>query len=173
MGRRNNLQKRVLWLLRRRRGMQMNKEFMMTRIIQTLLPAMLLALPAMSHAQQSLPPDHVPIGAVETVYVKVANGVFMEVKLARVKNPTETWSDVRMRQVSADKPRNELAKNPEGVAVAKGDVVQLVIASAPEFSASPMAETTRITTRIAPAGSALAQQFERSQQTALTLADRK
>ncbi len=145
----------------------------MRTVFKTLLFALPLALPALSLAQQSSPPDHVPVGAVETVYVKVAHGVFMEVRLARVKNPVESWSDVRVRQAGADKPRNELAKNPEGVTINQGDVVQLTMGTPPEFSTGPLQEVTRVTERLAPAGSELARRFEQQQQAvpAMTLAE--
>ena len=145
----------------------------MKRILQTLLRALPLALPALSLAQQSFPPDHVPIGAVETVYVKVAQGVFMEVRLARVKTPTESWSDVRVRQTGAGKPRNELAKNPEGMTVNPGDIVQLTMGVPPELATSPLPEITRVTERLAPAGSELAKRFEQQQPNApaMTLAE--
>ena len=145
----------------------------MKTVLQTLLLMLPLALPLQSSAQQSFPPDNVPVGAVETVYVKVAHGVYMEVRLARVKSPAETWSDVRMRNTSTGKPRNELAKNPEGMAVKQGDVVQVTMGVSPELATGPLPEITRITERVAPAGSALARQFEKEHLTApaMTLAE--
>lgn len=149
----------------------------MKHIMQVLLFALPLVLSAPALAQQSFPPDNVAIGAVESVYVKVAHGVYMEVRLSRVKNPAETWSDVRMRQTAAGKgkPRNELAKNPEGMTVNKGDIVQLTMGVAQELAAGPLPEITQVTERVAPAGSALARQFEQQQQQqfapAMTLAE--
>ncbi len=148
----------------------------MARIVHTPLAVLLLAvlvLPALSHAQQALPPDHVPLGTVETIYVKVAHGLYMEARLAGVKNPAESWSDVRMRRTSTGKPRNELAKNPEGVTVNKGDVVQLTMGVLPELATGPLPEITRITERVAPAGSALARRYEQQQNDApvVTLAE--
>lgn len=144
----------------------------MKRILPTLI-AMLLALPLLARAETPLP-AHVPVGAVDTVYVKVAHGVFMEVRLLRAKNPAETWSDVRMRRDANGRQRNELAKNPEGLVVKAGDIVQLNIAPPPELVTGAMPETTQVTQRLAPAGSTVARRFEQDQAApAVSLADHR
>lgn len=143
----------------------------MKTIIQMLLAGALATLAAAVPAQQTLRSQTLPLGAVEAVYVKIAPGLFIETRLLRRPESAETWSDVRVRQFEAGKPRNELAKNPEGIAVRPGDVVQLTIAAVPEFAASPMPETTRITELVAPAGSAVAHRFRQQLTPAVTLAE--
>lgn len=132
--------------------------------------AALLAVPLTATAQAR--PDRATLGAVESTYVKIAPGVFMDVRLARHREPAETWSDVRMGGNSAGSARSEIARNPDGMKVAKGDVVEVAVAILPEYATGPLPETTRITHRVAPAGSALARQFEESLRPALKLAKR-
>jgi len=143
----------------------------MKTTVQMLLAGALSALAATATAEQPLRSETLPLGAVEAVYVKIAPGLFIETRLLRTRKTAETWSDVRVRHFDAGKPRNELAKNPEGMAVQPGDVVQLTIATAPEFAASPMPEITRITARVALAGSAVARRFQQQITPAVTIAE--
>lgn len=122
-------------------------------------------------SQQTYPSDKVPLGAVEAVYVRIAPGLFIETRLVREKQHTETWSDVRVRHAGPGKPRNEIAKNPEGMTLQPGDVVQLTIAVLPEFATGPVQEVTRITERVAPAGSTYARRFQQQTAPAVTLAE--
>lgn len=133
------------------------------------LTACTLAMFAAGSAAQQTP---APLGAVEAVYLRVAPGLFIETRLLRDKAPAATWSDVRVRQLAANgKPHNELAKNPEGMNVRPGDVVQLTIAPRPEFATGPVAEVTRVTGHIAPADSRYAREFRQKSFPAMTLAE--
>ncbi len=143
----------------------------MKTIIKALVAAAMAALCMAAAAQQSRPSDKVPLGMVEAVYVRIAPGLFIETRLVREKQPAETWSDVRVRRADPGKPRNELAKNPEGQTLQPGDVVQLNIAGLPEFATGPMPEVTHITERVAPAGSAFARRFQQETIPAVTLAE--
>ncbi len=143
----------------------------MKTVIHALLACALGIVAVGVTAQQSRAADAVPLGAVEAVYVRVAPGVFIETRLLRDKAPAETWSDVRVRQKPGGKPRNELAKNPEGMVVRPGDVVQLTVAPLPEFATGPVAEVTRVTEHIAPADSRYAREFRQQSFPAMTLAE--
>jgi len=144
----------------------------MKTVIHALLACALGIVAVGVTAQQSRAADNVPLGAVEAVYVRVAPGVFIETRLLRVKAPAETWSDVRVRQNAGQgRQRNELAKNPEGMDVRPGDVVQLTVAPLPEFAIAPVAEITRVTEHIAPADSRQAREFRQQSFPAMTLAD--
>ncbi len=144
----------------------------MKTVVHTLLACALGIFAVGVTAQQSKAADTVPLGAVEAVYVRVAPGLFIETRLLRDKAPAETWSDVRVRQNPGQgKPRNELAKNPEGMSVRPGDVVQLIPAPPPEFATAPVAEVTRVTERIAPANSQYAREFHQRSFPAMTLAE--
>ncbi len=144
----------------------------MKTLIRALPACVLAMLAAGSAAQQTPAAGTTPLGAVEAVYVRVAPGVFIETRLLRDKAPAETWSDVRVRQNPGQgKPRNELAKNPEGMSVRPGDVVQLIPAPPPEFATAPVAEVTRVTERIAPANSQYAREFHQRSFPAMTLAE--
>lgn len=101
----------------------------MKHLIHALLAGALLSLPLLVRAEQPLPPDRVQTGAVENVYVKVANGVFMDIRLLRDKKPAEAWSDLRIRDASGGNPRNLLTKVPANTNVRQGDIVQLSIAT--------------------------------------------
>jgi len=148
------------------------KETIMKTVIHALLACALGIVAVGVTAQQSKAADNVPLGAVEAVYVRVAPGVFIETRLLRDKAPADTWSDVRVRQNAGQgRPRNELAKNPEGMAVRPGDVVQLTLAPLPEFATAPVPEVTRVTERIAPADSLYAREFRQKSFPAMTLAE--
>lgn len=111
-------------------------------------------------AQQQFVAGSIVRGTVEAVYVRIAPGVFVETRIYRVAAPsTETWSDIRVLQTSDEKPRNELAKNPEGLTPVQGDVVQLVIPPSPELATGPTPEVTRVVQRVAPAHSQYARRF--------------
>lgn len=143
----------------------------MKTLIHALLACALGIVALGVTAQQLHAADTVPLGTVEAVYVKLAPGLFIETRLLREKAPAETWSDVRVRQnAGGPKPRNELAKNPEGSTVRPGDVVQIAIAPLPEFATGPVPETTRVTERIAPAGSRHAREFDQPQFPLMTVA---
>ncbi len=83
----------------------------MKHLIHTLLAGALLSLPLLVRAEQPLRADRVQTGTVENLYVKVANGVFMDVRLMRDQKPAEIWNDVQMHDVSGN-PRHRLAKVP-------------------------------------------------------------
>lgn len=123
-----------------------------------LLVEVFCAMPAA--AQQQLVAGGMVRGTVEAVYVRIAPGLFVETRIYRVAAPsTETWSDIRVLQTSEEKPRNELAKNPEGLTPNQGDVVQLVIPPSPELATGPTPEVTRVVQRVAPAQSLYARRF--------------
>ncbi|MDP1671937.1 MAG: hypothetical protein Q8L65_02340 [Burkholderiales bacterium] len=144
----------------------------MKTVIHVLFACALGTIAVGVTAQQSQAADNVPLGTVEAIYVRVAPGLFIETRLQRGKVPAETWSDVHVRQNSGKgKPRNELAKNPEGMAVRQGDVVQLTVAPLPEFATAPMAEVTRVTEHIAPAGSRYAREFRQQSFPTITQAE--
>lgn len=96
----------------------------MKYLIHVLLAGTLLGLPQLARAEQALPPDRVQTGAVENVYVKLANGVFMDIRLLRDKNPVEAWSDVRIHDAGSGNPRRLLTKVPANTNVRTGDRVQ-------------------------------------------------
>lgn len=94
----------------------------MKHLIHTLLAGALLSLPLLVRAEQPLRADRVQTGTVENLYVKVANGVFM---------------DVRLMHDASGNPRNRLAKVPANTNVRQGDVVQLSIAKQSRAENSP------------------------------------
>lgn len=109
----------------------------MKHLIHTLLAGALLSLPPFVRAEQPQPSDRVQTGAVENVYVKVANGVFMDIRLLRDKKPAEAWSDVQIRDPGSGKPRHLLTKVPANTNVRQGDIVQLSIATQSGAGKSP------------------------------------
>jgi len=78
----------------------------MKHFIYALLAGALLSQPLFVRAEQPLRPDRVQTGAVENLYVKVANGVFMDIRLQRDRKPLETWSDAQLRDAGNGNPRN-------------------------------------------------------------------
>lgn len=71
-----------------------------------LLAGTLLSLPLFVQAEQPRNPDRAGTGTVENLYQKVANGVFMDVRLLRDRIPAETWSDVLIRDSDTGNLRN-------------------------------------------------------------------
>lgn len=101
----------------------------MKQLIQVLLAGVLLGLPLLVRAQQALPADRAQTGTVENVYVKVANGVYMDIRLLRDKKPAEAWSDMQIYDASSGHRRMQLTKVPANTNVRQGDIVQLSIAT--------------------------------------------
>jgi|LNFM01.1.fsa_nt_gb hypothetical protein len=125
----------------------------MNPVIYGLLILTLLAAAPRVHAQTAT-------GAVETVYVRIERGVFIEKSLIRrqvATNTPNTWSEVRL--LGAVGGRSELAQNPAAMDIRKGDIVQVSISPPPDFATGPAPEVNRIVARIAPAGSPQAQRI--------------
>lgn len=138
----------------------------------TLLAVLLPAVPLNAAAQAVPRQNSTALGAVESQYVRIADGVFLDARLAPSGKPVEIWSDVRLRASGKKPSRNEMAKNPEAMTVVRGDVVEVAIAVLPENATGPLSETTRITQRLATAGSTMARRFEQALRPAVTLAKR-
>ncbi len=96
----------------------------MKHLIHTLLAGALLSLPLLVQAEQPRNPDRAGTGTVENLYQKVANGVFMDVRLLRDRKPAETWSDVLIRDADTGSARNRLTKVPANTHLRPGDTVQ-------------------------------------------------
>lgn len=109
----------------------------MKHLIHVLLTGTLLGLPQLARSEQALPPDRVQTGAVENVYVKLANGVFMDIRLLRDKNPVEAWSDVRIHDAGSGNPRRLLTKILANTNVRPGDIIQLSSAAQSGTGKSP------------------------------------
>ncbi len=133
----------------------------MNTFIKTSLLILPLCLTAPAAAQQSFAPARPALGKVEHTYVKLADGVFMEVGMAGVKNPAETWSDVRLFAKNNYGLQNRHAKNPQTLKIGLGDVVEVKMGEHPDFATGPIPLVNRVAERVAPAGSGLALRIER------------
>lgn len=101
----------------------------MKHLIHAFVAGALLSLPLLVSAEQTLPPDRAQSGAVENIYVKVANGVFMDIRLLRDKKTAEAWSDVQIRDPGSGNLRHLLTKVPANTTARQGDTVQLSVAA--------------------------------------------
>lgn len=113
------------------------KEQMMKHLLHTLLAGTLLSLPLFVQAEQPRNPDRAGTGTVENLYQKVANGVFMDVRLLRDRIPAETWGDVLIRDSDTGNLRNRLTKVPANTTVRPGDTVQMSIVAQSGTGKSP------------------------------------
>ena len=141
----------------------------MNPLIYTLLALSLLVTGLRAQAQTAPEPA---IGAVDTVYVRIAPGVFIEKNLWRQPHEA-SWSDVRLQAVANDRPRQQLARSPEALDIRKGDIVQMTISPPPQLATSPVPEFNRVVARVTAAGTPQARQVTREVAgvTPLTLAE--
>lgn len=70
----------------------------MKQLIQALLAGTLLSLPPFVLAETPQPQNHRPGGTAENIYVKVANGVYMDVRLmSEAGKPRSPPSSLQVR----------------------------------------------------------------------------
>jgi hypothetical protein len=129
----------------------------MNPLLYTLLALSLLVSGLRAQAQT---PPGAAVGAVETLYVRLAPGLFIEATLWRQRHDA-SWSDVRLQATANGRPRQQLARNPEALEIRKGDIVQMSISPPPELATGPAPEFNRVVARVAAAGTPQARQIAR------------
>ncbi len=100
--------------------------------ILSLLAGTLLCLPLPARAGPPGSPEGARTTAVESSYVKIGNGIFMDTRLMRDPNPAQIWHDVPVRDADTGKLRNLLRRAPIAANPGQGIAVPLHTAAAGE-----------------------------------------
>jgi hypothetical protein len=110
-------------------------------------------------AQSDSAADNSMISKVDTVYVREANGLYIEKKLLRKTEHRELWVDVRFATTPVGEPNSELFKVPADIAIERGDLVAARFGDPTPRNMKLLPETNRVTGLVAKHDTLMAMTF--------------